>query len=130
MKSRFEAGKERIKRKLFRHLKKAHAFWSYDPRSVVFSNMDDDFLIEKVLYHLDMDDIDLLFSVYSKKKIKEVWKHRLCPRGEYCLLINRLYAYILFDVKNPDRYIKIQQTKFINKKFKNYDNRLEKSLIP
>jgi len=46
-----------IKRLLFRHLKKEHAFWSYDPALVTLARMGDDFLIEKVLYHLDWDDI-------------------------------------------------------------------------
>ena len=47
---------------LFRHLKKEHAFWSYDPKSVTLARMGDDFLIEKVLYHLDWEDIMKLFE--------------------------------------------------------------------
>ena len=59
------------------------AFWSYDPKSVSLARMGDNFLIEKVLYHLDWDDILKLFEIYPKKQIKNVWKEKLCPLGQY-----------------------------------------------
>ena len=101
------------KRLLFRHLKKEHAFWSYDPESVTLARMGDDFLIEKVLYHLDWDDIKILFEIYPKKHIKRVWKEKLCPLGQYFGRMNILYALVLFDVKNPERYIRVQRNKHI-----------------
>ena len=105
-----------IKRLLFRHLKKEHAFWSYDPASVTLSRMEDDFLIEKVLYHLDWDDIMKLFEIYPKTHIKEVWKNKLCPLGNYFDKMNILYAAVLFDIKNPKRYIKIQGNRYLKNK--------------
>ena len=105
-----------VKRLLFRHLKKEHAFWSYDPASVSLARMGDDFLIEKVLYHLDWDDIMRLFAIYPKAQIKDVWKKRLCPLGDYFGNMNYLYAAVLFDVKNPKRYIRIQKNKFLKDK--------------
>jgi len=108
--------KYNVKRLLFRHLKKEHAFWSYDPASVTLARMSDDFLVEKVLYHLDWDDIMKLFEIYPKTQIKEVWKNKLCPLGSYFDKLNILYASVLFDIKNPKRYIKTQSNRFLKNK--------------
>ena len=98
---------------LFKHLKKEKTFWSYDPESVSIKNMDDDMLIEKTLLHLDIDDINRLFTMFPKSRIKKIWRTRLCPLEPYYNGLNRMFAYIYFDVKNPDRYIKIQCRKHI-----------------
>ena len=108
--------KYNTKRLLFRHLQKEHAFWSYDPASVTLARIGDDFLIEKVLYHLDWEDIMRLFEIYPKTQIKEVWKNSLCPLGQYFGRMNYFYAAVLFDIKNPERYIRIQKNKFIKNK--------------
>ena len=68
-------------------------------------------LIEKVLLHLDIDDINRLFSIYPKSKIKKMWQTRLCTLEPYFNGLNRLFACMYFDVKNPDRYIKRQLQK-------------------
>jgi hypothetical protein len=94
-------------------LKKEHAFWSYDPASVTLARMGDDFLIEKVLYHLDWEDIMRLFEIYPKTQIKNVWKNNLCPLGDYFDRMNILFATVLFDIKNPKRYIKTQSNRYI-----------------
>jgi hypothetical protein len=108
--------KYNAKRLLFRHLKKEHAFWSFDPATVTLSRMDDNYLIEKVLYHLDWDDIMILFEIFPKTQIKKVWKDNLCPLGDYFDKMNILYAAVLFDIKNPRRYIKTQSNRFIKNK--------------
>jgi hypothetical protein len=90
-------------------LKRERAFWSYDPKSVTLARIGDDFLIEKVLYHLDWDDIMKLFEIYPNSQINRVWKNELCTAGCWLEDTNRLFAYILFDVKNPDKYLKNQQ---------------------
>jgi len=121
IKSQGETGKIQFKRKfdnqekkiLFNRLKKENAFCSYAPASVTLKNVDDDTLIEKVLLHLDIDDINRLFALYPKTKIKKVWRTRLCPLEPYYNGLNRLFAYIYFDVKNPDRYIKRQSRQHI-----------------
>jgi hypothetical protein len=105
--------KYKIKKMLFRHLKKEHAFWSYDPQTVTFARMGDDFLIEKVLYHLDWDDIMKLFEIYPKTQVKEVWKNHLCPLGDYFGRMNVLFATVLFDIKNPERYIRVQRNRYV-----------------
>jgi hypothetical protein len=108
--------KDITKRLLFKHLKKEHAFWSYDPQTVTLARMGDDFLIEKVLYHLDWEDIMRLFEIYPKAQIKKVWKNNLCPLGEYFGRMNILYAAVLFDIKKPERYIRVQSNRFIKNK--------------
>ena len=107
---------DNIKKMLFRQLKKEHAFWSYDPKSVKFAQMGDDFLIEKVLYHLDWEFIMQLFEIYPKSQVKRVWKNTLCPLGQYFGRMNVLYASVLFDIKNPERYIRNQRNKYIKNK--------------
>ena len=106
-----------LKRKklLLRKLKKENAFWSYTPATVTFRNIDDDTLIEKVMLHLDIDSINQLFKIFPKKQIKNVWQTRLCPLEPYYNGLNRLLAYIYFDVKNPDKYIALQSRKHIKK---------------
>jgi hypothetical protein len=71
----------------------------------MLSNLDDDRLIEKVMLHLDIEDINSLFGIYPKSKIKKVWQTRLCPLEPYYNGLNRLIAYIYFDIKKPDKYI-------------------------
>ena len=73
--------KYHLKRQLFTRLKKEHAFWSYEPKSVTVARMGDNLLIEKVMYHLDY-----------------------------------FYAVVLFDIKNPQRYLKVQMNKYIRNK--------------
>ena len=60
--------KEQLHKDLIKKLNKEHAFWSYDKASVV--HITDDILIEKVLLHLDIDDIKILFKLYPKIKIQ------------------------------------------------------------
>jgi len=88
-----------IKRSLFRHLKKELAFWSYDPKSVTLARMSDSLFIEKVMYHLDCDDVVRLFEIYPKALIKNVWKNNLCPLGKYFDRMNYFYAVVFFGIK-------------------------------
>ena len=123
--------KNSIKRLFLKNLKKAHAFWSYDPQTVTLARMGDDFLIEKVLYHLDWEDIMRLFEIYPKAHIKKVWKNNLCPLGEYFGRMNILYAVVLFEIKKPERYIRMQRNKFVRNKINAHErlNYQDKTII-
>ena len=79
------------------------SFWSY---SMEQSKIDDNSLIEKALLYLDFEDMERLFMCYSKRKIKEIWKHRLLSQGDYYAKINWLLAVLFFDIKRPDKYLK------------------------
>lgn len=101
-----------IKKQLLAKLKQEHCLWSYTEDTV--SNISDDILIEKTLLHLDLEDIDQLFKIYSFHKVKRVWLDHLIPQEEYLYTLNRFFAWYYFKVKNPDRYIKSMITRYYN----------------
>lgn len=103
-----------IKGRLLEQLKEENAFWSYDPESVFLDNVQDDQLIALTMRYLDLDEIKQLFSIYSFKKIKDVWKKLLVPEGEYLYTLNRFFAWYYFKAKKPDAYIKSLQTRHLN----------------
>jgi hypothetical protein len=81
-----------------------NSFWSYN---ITFDDLiPDDVLIEKTLIYLDIEDINKLFGIFPSKKIKQVWCDRLVIQGDYYRRLNKLIAWLYFDIKNPDRYIK------------------------
>ncbi len=95
---------DQIHKRLLGKLKKHHAFWSYD--AAFIKEIPDDVLIEKVLIQLDIDDIQSLFKLFPKCKIQKVWKDKILSQEPMYHGLNRLYAFMLFDIKNPDRYIR------------------------
>jgi hypothetical protein len=58
----------------------ANRFWSNDTTDV--KQIPDEILIEKTLVYLDIEDINQLFKIFSKKKIKQVWRERLIIQGD------------------------------------------------
>ncbi len=58
-----------IKKYLQNRLMEENVFWSYDKDSVV--NISDWNLIKFVMIYLDLNEIDLLFQIYSKSLIKK-----------------------------------------------------------
>lgn len=102
-----------IKNNLLTKLKQEHCFWSYAVENI--SDIPDDILIEKTLLHLDLEDIDQLFKIYSLRKIKRVWLDYLIPQEEYLHTLNRFFAWYYFNIKYPDRYIKSMTTRYYNR---------------
>jgi len=98
--------KQKIKLDLLYALKKMNAFWSYNAFDVTEKTVGDELFIEKSLIHLDIDDLKKLFFLFPRKKIKEVWKNQLCIQEPYYHGLNTMLAYLYFDIKNPDRYLK------------------------
>ena len=96
--------KTKHKRELFEKLKQEHAFWSYNTKTT--KEINDDFLIEKVLIHLDIDDIIKLYNMYPKQKIINIWEKKLLPQEFMYYNLNRFYAFWLFEIENPDKYIR------------------------
>ena len=96
--------KEHIREQLIRELFRNRVFWSYkepEPDSI-----NDDILIEKTLIHLDIEDINKLFILFPKAKVRSIWKERVVIRdARYCSM-NLLFAYLYFNLKNPDNYLK------------------------
>jgi hypothetical protein len=100
-----------IRKRLGKKLIEENAFWSYDKSSIVI--IPDDVLIEKVLLHLDIEDVQALFLLFPKKKIQKVWQEVVLPRDPLYHKLNSLYAFLLFDIKHPDRYIRYYKNKHI-----------------
>lgn len=94
---------------LIKNLHKEHAFWSYDKSSI--SHIPDDVLIELVLLHLDIDDIKILFKLFPKIRIQRVWKEKMLAQEPMYHGLNRLYAFLFFNIKHPDRYIRDHKNK-------------------
>jgi len=104
--------REEIRYGLLEKLKAANCFWSYDSAS--WDKATDEQLIEKTMVYLDLPDIELLFSLYGHKQVKQVWLHKMVPQGEYMYTLNRFFAWYYFHAKNPDQYLKTQQTRYWN----------------
>jgi plasmid maintenance system antidote protein VapI len=77
-------------------------FWSYQG---VPDSLSDDAVIESALVHLDLEDLHLLYGIWSKVHIKRVWKERLVSQGRRMNVLNYILAVKLFRIKNPDKYI-------------------------
>ena len=100
-----------LRKRLEKKLVEENVFWSYDKSSI--NIIPDNEFIEKVLLHLDIEDVQSLFSLYPKKKIQKVWQDSVLSHEPLYHNLNRLYAFLLFDIKHPDRYIRIYKNKHI-----------------
>jgi len=94
------------KLKILNTLQKLNAFWSYSATDISDKTISDELFIEKSLVHLDIAELKQLFLLFPYKKIKEVWKRRLCTQEPYYHGLNTMLAYLFFNIKNPDRYLK------------------------
>jgi hypothetical protein len=101
-------------------LKKESAFWSFDPASLY--EVSNEMLIEKVLLHLDIDDVNLLFKLFQKREIMKIWKEKILSQEPMNHQLNRLYLLLYFDIKDPDRYIH----SYLNRKQKTFNERISK----
>ena len=102
---------KQLRKRLEKKLIKRNAFWSYDKSSIVV--IPDDVLIEKVLLHLDIEAVQALFFLFPKKEIKKVWQDVVLPREPLYHNINKLYAFMFFDIEHADRYIRYYKNKHI-----------------
>ena len=93
------------KGRLLQQLKDGCAFWSYEPSSVTVNTTPDDLLIEKVLLHLDIDEINTLFAIYPKQRIQKVWEKQMCVHEPRYHNLNVWLAYIYFDINDPQQHI-------------------------
>jgi hypothetical protein len=120
--------RNKLRQSLFRKLKRENVFWSYNPKSVTLRNCNDETLIYKSLVHLDIKEINQLFSIYDKAKIQEVWERELCIQGDFYRRLNKFLAYGYFDIENPKKYIRKIERKHL-KSIEQKANKKLKSLI-
>ena len=104
--------KQSIRNHLCKELVSKNAFWSYDVKS--FESIPDEEIIEKCFTILDMDDIDLMFELYPRKRIQQVWKERMAIQGEYMQMLNIMIAMYYFGIKEPEKYLAKAEKQHIN----------------
>lgn len=95
-----------LKHEILVKVKDNGGLWSYDG---IPSSLDDDRIIEEGLRHLDLEDMGLLFKLWSYSHIKRVWKQRLVSEGRRTNILNALLGMMFFkiDDQNIDQYLKI-----------------------
>lgn len=94
--------KGQIRGVLLGELVQMNVSWSYhapDP-----DKLSDEWLIEKVLLHADLDSIYRLFDLFTEQEIRRVWEKQLLPDISKRSL-NLLYAFLLFRIPKPEQYI-------------------------
>jgi len=95
--------KENIKQYLQTELVRNKIFWSY--KDVSPEQIDDDLLIEKVLFYLDLDDINKLFTVFPYREVKKIWMKSQFIRDPMNRSLNLLLAFLYFNIKKPEKYV-------------------------
>lgn len=103
--------KNNIRNYLCKQLIAKNAFWSFDIKSV--EHIPDAELIEKCFTVLDMKDIDLMFELFSRKYIRQVWKERMAIQGEYMQMLNIMIAMYYFGIKDPEKYLSKVEKQYI-----------------
>jgi addiction module HigA family antidote len=104
--------KQSIRNHICEQLTAKNAFWSYNVQS--FDTIPDEELIEKCFTTLDIDDINLMFELYPRKQIQQVWRKRMAIQGEYMQRLNILIAMYYFDIKEPEKYLAKAEKQHIN----------------
>lgn len=112
--------KKEIKPYLVKRLKQEIAFWSYNVDAI--KDVPDDILIELVMLHLDLDDIDKLFELYPHGVVKKYWIENVVAQGEMFYVLNKFFAWYYFGMKKPGAYVKSMATRELNKKLKYYES--------
>lgn len=90
------------KRVVLERIKAAGGLWSYQG---IPEHLDDDSIIEAALVHMELEDMPMLLSIWSKSHLKRVWKERLVCQGKRMNILNYILAVKLFGVGHPDQYL-------------------------
>lgn len=106
-----------IRNHLCEKLVAKNAFWSYDVKN--YDSIPDEEIIEKCFTVLDMDDIDLMFEIFPRKRILQVWKGKMAIQGEYMQKLNIMIAMYYFGIKEPEKYLARIEKQHINNLLKN-----------
>ena len=102
-----------IRNHLCEKLVAKNAFWSYEVKN--YDSIPDEEIIEKCFTILDMDDIDLMFEIYPRKRILQIWKENMAIQGGYMQMLNIMIAMYYFGIKEPEKYLARIEKQHINK---------------
>ena len=94
---------------------KAEDFEEEEPDDMP-EDMPDDMLIELVMLYLDIDEINMLFNIFSYKKMKRAWIENIVAQGERYYNLNYFFAWYYFHAKRPRSYVKAMATRQLNKR--------------
>ena len=108
--------KQKLRNRLCERRVKCTAFWSYDVKS--YDTIPDEEIIEKCFTMLDMKDIELMFELYPRKRIRQVWQERMAIQGEYMKMLNVMISMYYFGIKEPEKYLEKIERQHINKLLK------------
>jgi putative transposase len=89
--------KERDKRALFAKIRDAGLLWSY-AADISYTEDRQGLLIETILKYADLDDLQMLFKLFGKRKIRAVWE-RCMKSDRRFKKVNYFIARIYFDMK-------------------------------
>ncbi len=103
------------KKTLLNKILLTNAFWSLDKSSITVENISDNLLIENTFIHGDIKEIQLLFQIYKKEKLQNVWSEKLVPDNRYSKL-NYYLGTCFFKIENTKDYI--QKAKIKNSRYK------------
>ncbi len=93
---------QKKKLNILKKIKAAGGLWSYQG---IPEHLDDDSVIEAGLVHLELEEMPLLFQIWSRAHIKKVWKERLVSQGRRMNILNYILAVKVFEINNPDSYL-------------------------
>ncbi len=91
------------KKALTQYLDDMGALWSY--RIELDTILSDRELIVKSLTYLELEEMDLLFDIFPYETVRDVWIKEMLP-SDYNIILNKILAYIIFDVDNFDEFRK------------------------
>lgn len=89
------------KKALTQYLDDMGALWSY--RIGLDTILSDRELIVKSLTYLELEEMDLLFDIFPYETVRDVWIEEMLP-SEYDTILNKILAYLVFDVKNFKKF--------------------------
>ena len=90
------------RRAVLEKVKAAGGLWSYQG---IPEHLDDDSIIEAALVHMELEDLPILYRIWSKSHLKRVWKERLVSQGKRMNILNYILAVKIFGVRHPDKYL-------------------------
>lgn len=88
-----------LKHEILIKVKKNGGLWSY---SGIPNSLSDDDIIEEALRHLDFEDMEIVFRLWSFSHIKRVWKQRLVSEGKRSNILNTMLGIMFFRISSED----------------------------
>lgn len=95
---------EKAKQQLFYKLRDKGIFWSYS-KNIQYENINDSIFIEYVLKYGDFEDIQLIFILFGKRKVKNIWKEKLRSDQRF-IKLNLMIARVFLKLDVESDYFK------------------------